>query len=100
MITQNRIDRDTADRVAEFAQASVRTGYSGRAMYGATCVGFVVSDDEDLLLLGAALGREGLDNLIRDARLDSMGRNTIVYFPRYTTTGDDLAAEWEEDEDD
>jgi hypothetical protein len=67
------VELDESDFVAD---------YSGRGMYGAKCVGFVLSDDTAMLKLGAAL--QAALGEIPNASTDSMGRNTIVYFPGLT----------------
>lgn len=48
------------------------TEYSGRGMYGKTCIGIVCDDPEDVI---AEVG-------VRGAQMDSMGRRTIVYWPK------------------
>lgn len=66
---------------------TVRTDYSGRGMYGATCFGLVVSKSD--VLVGYALGRfleeRGYDafEVLEAARTDSMGYDAVVYFPGY-----------------
>jgi hypothetical protein len=68
-------------------EVDVRTDYSGRGMYGATCFGLVV--DKTDLLVGLALGQvlEGLGEdafeVLSNARTDNMGYDTIIYFPGY-----------------
>lgn len=81
-----------------------RSDYSGRGMYGAKCFGFVTDsplkigyaiaavfgvdsllvdsgDDEDEL---AAERTETGERLMRSVSMDSMGSETIVYFPGWT----------------
>jgi hypothetical protein len=72
--------------------------YSGRGMYGATCFGLTCSGDviyPFFVELGAEVARVvesgDLDvyddlagDLARAARTDSMGRDTIVYFPGFS----------------
>lgn len=63
----------------------VRTEYSGRAMYGKDCVGFVINREAELLVALAFAQVFGVDDawdFMRDSRTDSMGYSTIVYFPR------------------
>lgn len=72
------------------AGLEVREDYSGRGMYGKTCVGFVVENGAELRTVAELVGNEEdeytraeLVILFRQARTDSMGRDsTIVYFPR------------------
>ncbi len=83
--------------LAQEVEGNARADYSGRGMYGDNCVGIVVSD---LLELGAALSRivedeELRDELISNSRTDSMGYDTIVYWPRVTCSD----ADEDEDED-
>ncbi len=48
-----------------------REKYSGRGMYGRTCVGIVTDSPEDVIA----------DAGIRGAHTDDMGLSTIVYWP-------------------
>lgn len=87
--------------------------YSGRAMYGAQCLAvtcesptrcvlevvqtFVSSFDDD----DTAGLQDKLDDLVsslKDAREDSMGRRTVLYFPGIAWE-DDEPGEGESDED-
>ena len=63
--------RETAD----WTQSSFRESYSGRAMFGTSCVG-IVTDDPDGVL--QEIGSRGLDLTVKR---DSMGLRTILYFP-------------------
>ncbi|MEK7414203.1 MAG: hypothetical protein AAB263_12885 [Planctomycetota bacterium] len=64
-----------ANRIIEAAEIDgreLRRSYSGRCMYGATCLGIVCPDPLDVI---AEVG-------LRGARMDSMGRSdSIVYWP-------------------
>ncbi|TXH53642.1 MAG: hypothetical protein E6Q97_12815 [Desulfurellales bacterium] len=66
----------------------VRTDYSGRGMYGETCLGLVTS--QPMAILGwrfaLVLDELGLDpyEVLVKARTDSMGYDTITYFPGVT----------------
>ena len=66
----------------------VRENYSGRSMYGTTCLGFVVSSQRTVMRLvacmTAVLGIDTTLDITRKASTDSMGRNMIVYFPGVT----------------
>jgi hypothetical protein len=73
--------------------------YSGRGMNGRECVG--VSIEGEILAFAAdvlaALLNDGFvkdSDIVGDAfhgaRSDSMGRRTVVYFPSYRVTSDDL----------
>lgn len=72
----------------------ISTDYSGRAMYGKTCFAFTGSSS-DLLSFGVQLGRWiadedahdsphsfDIDDFLVDVRTDSLGMQTIYYFPR------------------
>jgi|GEM_PF-2775330 len=64
-------------------------GYSGRAMYGAECLGVEFDGRlghvlSELVRYAAGLERDDAQELadaLRDMRTDSMGRGTIAYFP-------------------
>jgi hypothetical protein len=74
----------TEDQIEEIKSLASTFGgtfdpyYSGRSMYGKTCLG-VITDDPDVLKEEAA----GLG--IRGAREDNMGRQYIVYWPSLET---------------
>ena len=99
-----KVDLDALLEVADIVGLDaddVRTGYSGRGMYGKTCVGFDLDGSSSLLGLGAALASVFPDTyteFLHRARTDGMGRGIIVYFPGietdYVVSGVD-----EEDED-
>ena len=73
---------------------SLRDNYSGKWMFGDTCLGFDVQglsqysaiariqrkidayEDESL--------REEFNEMLNDARQDDMGKGIIIYFPHYT----------------
>lgn len=64
-----------------------RDDYSGRSMYGKKCVGIVpdVTYMACLVQLVDYLRDEGVYNaydLLGDPRVDSMGMDTIIYFPK------------------
>lgn len=70
--------------------AEMRTDYSGRAMYGQTCLGYVVSNPAIVgTAIALGLADTGLDPmaLMASVRQDAMGRETIVYFPGITVQG-------------
>lgn len=63
--------------------------YSGRGMYGACCVALIVPREDDPFSAGVAVGRK-LDAVadlndvalsLPTSRSDSLGLDTIVYFP-------------------
>jgi len=55
--------------------------YSGRGMYGKSCVAVYVDDATDLLKIGVTIGETYAD--LR-AATDSMGRGMVVYWPSQT----------------
>lgn len=64
------------------------TSYSGRGMYGKSCVGVRVANDAEMLVMTAnvaiecdAAQREELPDIVSNAKTDNMGRGLIVYFP-------------------
>jgi hypothetical protein len=73
--------------------------YSGRAMYGASCLAVTLDDGPGHLVatLVEAATREGLSAVedralgraLRSWRQDSMGRGIVVYFPGTPYVGDD-----------
>lgn len=83
--------KNVAELIRDFCENEghdYRGDYSGRFMYGRTCVGVVT--DENVIALTVALFRhlidEGMDadiveDLLKDARTDNMGLSMIVYWP-------------------
>ena len=60
--------------------------YSGRNMYGRECFGVVIPRDTNMLKLGFDLAKtlledESFDIDDLDYKTDSMGKDTIIYFP-------------------
>ena len=62
---------------------ALRPDYSGRAMYGSTCLGIVVDSLDELLAFIASFASFGddWDSLTSGVRQDSMGLSTIYYWP-------------------
>ena len=76
--------------------------YSGRGMYGNYCPAFTVDNDSDILAAGFEIAQaliqinsdaanvhdyvatEDMVTMLANAKTDSMGNGTVVYFPRYT----------------
>ena len=102
MTTLTSEQMDTLTDLAEQQDGEVRS-YSGRGMYGETCLG--VSIDGSLVAfvmqLAARLTVEGhfdlAESLAAQACTDSMGRGSIVYFSCITAPAD---IDDEDDEDD
>ncbi len=71
--------------------AELHTGYSGRFMYGKTCLGFSIDDG-----IFAAIGNiiaslagqpeqlREFAEMLADSRTDSLGLGQIVYFPHWS----------------
>jgi len=86
-ITRSQI-QELTDAIGDDDDLDVRENYSGRGMYGATCVGFV--HDCSAFALGVALGAIlGDDALELRAESDSMGRSEITYFRNLVIATDD-----------
>jgi len=83
----------------------LRKHYSGRCMYGKTCVGFVFSRDQDPVNLMMKLAQyltlndeEDMIDILWSKR-DDMGLGTIVYFPDCDWFTDKDVEEEEEEEE-
>lgn len=77
--------------------------YSGRGMYGETCLGIALPRDKSAFTLAAEVSAEAVDQLedahafIRDLsmlkiRQDTLGHGIIVYFPSIPWTPEMTAA--------
>ena len=61
--------------------------YSGRAMYGKTCLGVVISSEQSQFEMGLMVGLGLVDcwagdiEAVKNVRSDSMGLGTVVYWP-------------------
>jgi hypothetical protein len=70
---------------AEQLKAAITQGgfkprtYSGRGMFGVYCVGVNLDSPEDLVGIGVALGKAGLE--VGTPLLDSMGLGVVAYWP-------------------
>jgi len=65
--------KDAIESVCSEIGGDLRTGYSGRGMYGATCWGIVCEDSRECIEEAALAG-------VRGAQVDSMGLKSIVYW--------------------
>lgn len=85
-LTPNEIDAlQEALWEADLDDESLTLDYSGRGMYGATCIGITHNGDLNLARVALALERAGesaLAEVIAEATpsQDSMGLGTITYF--------------------
>jgi hypothetical protein len=92
---------DLCEEVANIGEHRVRADYSGRGMYGKTCIGveckygsvdsgavqfalaMILSGDPDRNDLSWYEVRDAMDE-VPESRSDSMGLGQIVYFPGLT----------------
>lgn len=109
-MAKHEISRSVLEEVLENVDVELRETYSGRGMYGDTCIG-VVGEQSELetfereLAKAATLEKYGVDNMLSaepviedfieelgaiadSRRTDSMGMSTIYYYPRLTITED------------
>jgi hypothetical protein len=68
-------DLDTFQAIADDAGGELYRSYSGRGMFGDTCIG-ITGDATNIIEQAGAHG-------IKGARTDSMGKEDIVYWPNY-----------------
>ena len=87
-MTTKTITHGEADRIARacgWLDLSFRPSYSGRGMYGATCIGVTHRYSTDIAELCQELrdsGDEALASMLaRGGRGDSMGLREITYWP-------------------
>jgi len=68
-----------------------RDDYSGRAMYGATCVGFDVADQREAAKVLVEVADQDVElarELAERWTTDAMGKGIMVYFPGVTVEND------------
>jgi hypothetical protein len=91
---------DTLTDILNIDGNDIRTDYSGRGMYGNTCLGIVLGDGVTPIQVGVALVEaltadsddqdsvesawQTANTIAGRARMDSMGLGSIVYFPGVT----------------
>jgi len=68
--------------------------YSGRGMYGRSCLGVEVNDLYKIFHLGAEVGDSAFD--YDCVRIDNMGMDYILYFPDMDFSNEDLNEEDDE----
>lgn len=72
---------------------SIREDYSGRYMYGKTCLGIVLQSYVEIAKLAMALqtvlGDSPAADIVDHLATDSMGLSMIAYFPGVTLEDDD-----------
>lgn len=88
--------RDAVDN-AEGWEDDIHPDYSGRFMYGETCLAVAADSGIRLSLIAYELGvmdaQEDDDagrQLLRSARVDSLGRGLILYFPGWQLQEEDV----------
>lgn len=70
------------------------TAYSGRGMYGATCLGSTLGDGDNMMLIWELFDPTGtlfdtrstVADILNTQQSDSMGRGTIRYWPEIVIT--------------
>ena len=72
MTTQEKIT--VIEQVASEIGGQMYEDYSGRGMYGQTCIGITCADPQGCIEEAAARG-------LRGSRTDNMGKEYIVYWP-------------------
>lgn len=94
--------------VAEDCDIQIHDDYSGRYMYGATCLGLSVEGSASSLFAAFIRGLKNADNHIMeeaaemfdDMKTDTLGLGTIFYFPGWgLNEGEGECEEPEEDEE-
>lgn len=120
----NRYTKLFAEELENYFNISY--SYSGRSMYGDTCVSVTMGRDdarlgdvlEAIFEIGINLGGvenpgeedlklvNAIDEILRSASMDSMGTGTVLYFPAANTVGikrenysdeDDEGTDWTDD---
>lgn len=95
-------------QICDDCDISLTTDYSGRGMYGKTCFGLIYGGSVGQL---CACFLRGLDDdtmdemadLFDEMRTDSMGYDTIYYFPGWTLDEDEDSEDdedWDDEETD
>lgn len=89
---------DTITEAAYDADVEVRS-YSGRAMFGATCLGISGTERNAAKFLVALAQEDGelAELLVKSLRTDTLGMGIITYFENVSSAG---VADDEDDEDD
>ena len=92
ILTEDQIDViEEALDVCSDGEGELYRGYSGRGMYGRTCVGIVVRDAGELVAFGRELeraaDRHDVEVDLGHPAFDSMGLRMIAYWPGFDTEG-------------
>ena len=94
MLNEDQIDviEEALDRASD-GEGELYRGYSGRGMYGRTCVGIVVEDVGQLVAFGRELeratDRHDVEVDLGRMAFDSMGLRVIAYWPNIDTADED-----------
>ena len=84
MLTAGQVrDIDLALSTINGGECGVYFGYSGRGMYGATCIGIELDSNADLYAFGVELGSidPDLSKALGAPRTDDLGLGIIAYWP-------------------
>lgn len=90
-----------AEVAEEMCGVELYVDYSGRAMFGRTCVGFALDRNvtplaffgrlleatDDLVAEDREAVLAELPKMMRDAQMDTLGLGTIIYFPHFYAPG-------------
>lgn len=96
---QHEMDAALFEVMDEVDGATAYMNYSGRGMYGRTCIGFdlkqgmspmaffadVLEALEDVEADDREHALRALTLMMKDAKTDSLGLGTILYFPSFNT---------------
>jgi hypothetical protein len=91
-MSTHKQDMESIIEIMESAGYEVRRNYSGRGMFGATCVAVELDKSEDLWNISKLL----TDFDLKAPKTDSMGRGMIAYWPTLTTETAEEDSEEEE----
>lgn len=86
---------DNIVETAEQHDVEVRSDYSGRGMYGATCLAFTCDDERQAIkvMIGLARLDDGLAEELADCyRTDQLGLGIVVYFPGVEVMNEEVDA--------
>ena len=85
MKNERQLAVDIIRNYCEDNDLEFRDDYSGRGMYGKRCIGFVAFDTlDDLIEICDRIRDEGIESaseVLGRPCIDSMGLQTIIYFP-------------------
>lgn len=88
---------ETIENAAYDADATIRS-YSGRMMFGQSCIALAIDSTRNLAAFFVSLGANNTTlaaKLSRELRMDQLGLGEIAYWPSIS-----VPAEWAEDDED